>query len=78
MPQHYYQLVADSLHKQPHNPPPPPHLTHLQHGDQLLPADADPVPVSRVNDVDDGVGVAVVASPIGPMWGGTRTPRGAQ
>jgi len=39
---------------------------HLKHGDELLLRNADPVPVGGVDDVDDGVGVGVVATPIGP------------
>merc|ERR1711860_286304 len=36
----------------------------LQHRDKLLLADPDPVPVSAVHHVDNGVGVGVITSPV--------------
>ena len=37
-------------------------LLLLQHRDKLLLADPDPVPVSAVHHVDNGVGVGVITS----------------
>ena len=41
-----------------------PPQTHLQHANELLLGDADPVPVHAVHHVDDGVCVRVVAPPV--------------
>ena len=41
--------------------------TYLQHGDEFLFGDAHAVAVGRVHNIDDGVRVRVVATPIWPV-----------